>query len=93
MQVPSNTLLSEFYNELKFWLPAITIGWGIFKTVHWFKTIKTNDLHHVQLGINELNEKIDSQTVVLKTEINNQTSSIVSELKELRQDFRAGYGK
>lgn len=92
MQVPSS-LLPELYNEVKYWLPAITLVWGVYGIVHWFKSIKNNDLHHIQLSINEFNQKLDTQTVVLKDEINKQTSSIVGELKELRQDFREGYGK
>ena len=92
MQVATSAI-AEFYNELKFWLPAIGFSWAVFKAYTWIRSIKTNDLHHLQLGIEELNQKIDKQTEVLKTEINSQTTSLVGELRELRADFRQGYGK
>lgn len=81
-------LLSNIYTEVKFWIPAISGLWGIFKIVEWVKRIKTNDLHHIQLGLDELRKDVDKQTTQLNANMKDQTDAIVNELKESRSDMR-----
>lgn len=68
------------YDESKFWIALCGGLWSVFKGINWIKTIRTNDLHHIQLGVNDL-----------KTSLDSQTHSIVTELRELRNDFRTLY--
>lgn len=77
--VISNTL-QVVYEEAKYWTFFAGIIWGIYKGLDWLKRLKTNDLHHIQLGVNDM-----------KSELQTQTTAIVNELKELRSDFKTYY--
>lgn len=77
------------YNEIKFWAPFAGGLWGLFKIVEWVKRIKTNDLHHLQLGLDELRKDVADQTVQINANLKDQTTAIVGELKELRGDMRS----
>ncbi len=71
------------YQQLKFWIPLITAGgflWKAFQGVAWLKGLK-GDLLDMKL-------QLASQTVTLQSQLTLQTTAIVSELKEIRQDFR-----
>jgi len=74
--------LKSMYPELKFWGAIGGFFFAVQKGLTWLKTIKTNDLHHIQ-------QSIDLANVGMKE----QTASIVGEFKELRKelhdDFRA----
>jgi hypothetical protein len=76
----SLTLAYTLYEESKFWSALIGGLWLAFRGINWIRAIRTNDLHHIQLGVNEL-----------KTGLEKQTAEIVTELRELRDDFRAFY--
>jgi hypothetical protein len=78
MQSNFYAVIGPVYNEVKFWSLIGGGIWSSFKVIEWFKTLKTNDLHHVQMGIDDL-----------KALMLDQTTSIVNELKELRSDFRS----
>lgn len=78
MQINSIQLAELIYNESKFWIALAGGLWSVFKGIDWIKSIRTNDLHHIQLGVDNLGVKIDGQT-----------RDIVNELKEMRQDIRA----
>ncbi len=72
-----SSIFIELYTEGKFWLSIGGIFFGIYKVIDWFKSLKTNDLAHIQSGVNDLNTKIDHQTV-----------QICDELKGLRSELR-----
>jgi hypothetical protein len=54
----------NIYQELKFWIPIVTIAGLFLKTSAWLKNLATKD------------------------DLKNQTDAIVTQLKEIRQDFR-----
>lgn len=104
MQVFPHITLGQFYNEVKWWAGFLGLlgflggmMYKFFTGVNWVKEIKTNDLHHVQLGLDTMNAGLIS----LKEELTKQTSAIhesamssatiASELKEMRNDFRTFY--
>lgn len=80
MQMDSYHLLQYVYNESKFWLAFGGALWSAFKAITWVKSIKTNDLHHIQGSLDSLHG-----------ELGQQTDAIVNELRELRQDIRTFY--
>lgn len=82
MQLNSNTvqLAHQIYEEGKFWAGAVGALWSVFNLVQWVKSIKENDLHHLQLGVDDV-----------KSGLREQTAAIVGELTELRQDIRTLY--
>lgn len=80
-------LAKWIYAEGKFWLGFATALWYVFRAWNWVKAIKTNDLHHIQGSLDELHKKVGDQT----KEISGQTTAIVGELSELRNDFRTFY--
>ena len=88
MQLHSPDLFVSIYNEVKFWSAAIGGSWVVFKLFEWFKTLKTNDLAHIQAGIDTLSEKVQEQTALMTKAINEQKDVLVSELRELRSDVR-----
>lgn len=71
--VDPNTL-SVLYEFVKFWLPIGGLFLGVYKGWEWVKT-----------SINDI--KTDVKDV--KTGISTQTTALISEIKEQRQDFRA----
>ena len=86
------------YEQLKYWLPALGILWGAFKTFRWVKEIREKDLADLKISVEGLKTGItDTKSAVEKmeegvgTKIENQTISIVDQLKELRSDFRTFY--
>lgn len=82
-----HSLFIGIYQEAKFWGPFIAFLWGVFKVVDWVKQLKTNDLHHIQLGINNFSDELKNQTVTLSS---NQ-KAVIDELKAMREDFRTYY--
>lgn len=77
MLMESNMLFRAVYPEAKFWASIIGGLWMVFKAVNWFKSIKDNDLVHIQEGVNTIHTKLDIQT-----------DAVVKELSEMRNDFR-----
>lgn len=87
MQLDSYQIMQWVYNESKFWVAfagAIITG---YRAVAWVKAIKTNDLHHIQLGLDENSALVRG----VRDELKEQTTSLVSELREMRQDIRTFY--
>jgi hypothetical protein len=79
----SATQAVHFYSALKFWLPMITAAgllWKMFQGVNWLKSFKSD--------IMEVKKQLDSQTSILQSQLAQQTNAIVTELKDIRQDFR-----
>jgi len=69
-----------------------------YKGFDWVKQIRTKDLAelhtsvgYVNSGITSLGAKIDNLSEKLETKLDSQTSAVVSELKEMRGDFRTFY--
>src|SRR5271155_3108131 len=65
------------YNQIKFWTPILAGSWVMFHAVEWVKSIRTKDIPALQDSINVLNTRVDDQT-----------TKLVTELKEMRSDFR-----
>lgn len=82
MQVNSFQVAQALYNESKFWLTFGGALWTAFKAIQWVRSIKENDLHHIQEGVSDLKEGLDKQT-----------DAIVDQLKDLREDFRTFYAQ
>lgn len=80
MQIDTFQTAHMLYEESKFWLALGGGLWSVFKGINWVKAIRTNDLHHIQLGVNDL-----------KTGLETQTTAVVNELREMRNDFRTFY--
>lgn len=106
MQLPldshsvSNTI--QFVNwlasEWKFLAFVVTVIITAYKGFDWVKQIRTKDLAelhtsvgYVNSGITTLGAKIDNLSEKLETKLDSQTSAVVSELKEMRGDFRTFY--
>jgi hypothetical protein len=82
MQVDASQAV-QIYQELKFWLPLVTAAgflWKIFQGVAWLRGFKT-DLMDMKI-------QLASQTATLQGQLTLNTTAIVSELREIRQDFR-----
>jgi hypothetical protein len=73
----SFSVFHSVYPELKFWASVVGGLWMVFRGINWLKSIKDNDLVHIQLGVNEI-----------KSELKEQTSAVCKELSDLRCDFR-----
>lgn len=72
------------------WGVAVTIVAG-YKLWHWvtgFKTDLTSFKVDVQSDINQAKTEMLANTTAIKHGLEQQTTSIVNELRELRQDFR-----
>jgi hypothetical protein len=84
VQVPNSTqYLPILYNEFKFWSAVSGAFWLVFKGVTWVKEIRTNDLVHIQAGVDSLKKEISDQTgSIVKSMVDN-----TQELKELRRDL------
>lgn len=94
----------HLYTEFKFWtglIGSLSVIWVLGKKIatgfDWVKQIRTNDLVHIQAGVDSINTGLDSlnQELVKQTAALHDSSvsnnAIASELKELRQDFRTFY--
>lgn len=87
MEINSLQVAQSLYNESKFWIALCGLMWSAFKGVAWIRALKENDLHHLQLGVNDVKTGIGE----VKTGLDRQTDAVVNEIKELRADFRAFY--
>lgn len=87
MQMDSFQIAQWVYNESKFWLAFGGALWSVFKGVAWIRSIKTNDLHHIQLSLNENSDLVRG----VRSDLKDQTTSLVNEFRELRQDIRTFY--
>jgi hypothetical protein len=75
--------LPAIYSEFKFWSGFAAVVIAGYTAFQWVKAIRTNDLPHIQAGVDSL-----------KSEIKEQTGSIVramdantTEVKELRREL------
>jgi Cu/Zn superoxide dismutase len=85
--------LSNIYssNNWKVWAALVTVILAIYRGFHWVRGIRDEDLKETNTGLKELAVESKAQTIGLaglKEELQSQTSAVVSELKELRNDFR-----
>lgn len=94
--------LDRIYTECKFWLAFIGALWTMFRWSQWIKEIRTVDLARVQEYIGahrrETKEQAESlaaaikeNTVTVGESYKEQTTAVVRELGEIRQDFRTFY--
>lgn len=65
------------YEQSKFWIGLITFVWSIFKGFNWVKDIRDKDLKGLHEGI-----------VSLRGDLQGQTTQLVEQIKELRNDVR-----
>lgn len=72
------------YDQFKAWVFIGGVFFGIFKGLNWIKTLRTNDLVHIQLGVEELKKEMITQTVSFVGSMDKNTS----EIKELRGDMK-----
>jgi hypothetical protein len=84
MDINNFSLAHTFYEEAKFWIGIGTAFWILFKAINWVKSIKENDIPHIQNGVNELKTSMES----VHTELKEQTSAVVTELKDIKADLR-----
>lgn len=84
MQLPNSIqYLPMIYNEFKFWAgfaAAVIAGYSAFQ---WVKAIRTNDLPHIQAGVQSLTNEMKEQTTSFVKAMDGNTQ----ELKELRRDL------
>jgi len=59
------------------------------KTVNWFTEIKTNHLHHIQLGLDEIGADIKQLGPELHKAVDRQTETVSKGIDGLRDDLRA----
>jgi hypothetical protein len=93
---PDNQGISFLYNlysnnGLKFWAAFIAVVLTVYNGFLWIKGIRDEDLKETNTGLKALAVETQAQTLGLdrlKAVVESQTSAIVSELKELRNDFR-----
>ena len=83
MQVPISNV-HVLYEESKFWVSIIGALWAVFGGVQWLKSIKTNDLPHLQAGIDQVQVELKAQTTTIVKSMDNNTDQV----KELRQDIK-----
>lgn len=76
--------VAKLYVEAKYWLAIGGFFFGLFKGVSWVKSIKTNDLAHIQVGVEELNKKVVEQTSSFVQAMEKNTK----EITELRGDMK-----
>lgn len=72
------------YEESKFWISIIGALWTVFGGVQWLKSIKTNDLPHLQAGIDNVKDELKAQTVTIVKSMDDNTGQV----KDLRQDIK-----
>jgi hypothetical protein len=93
MQIPQNNILFDFantlYPELKFWGFYGGILWAAFKAVSWLKAIKTNDLHHIQLGIDRIGTDIVQLGTQFHSAVDRQSEMVVKSFESLRGDIQS----
>ena len=81
MDLPNN--FPTTYTELKFYVTLLTAAWAVFKGWVWLKSIKENDLAHLQNGIDGVHKELRSQTDQIVAAVSTNTQ----EMKELRRDL------
>jgi outer membrane biosynthesis protein TonB len=87
------SFLYNVYNDngLKFWAAFIAVVLTGYNGFLWIKGIRDEDLKETNTGLRALAVENQAQTLGLdrlKTVVESQTAAVVSELKELRNDFR-----
>ncbi len=93
MQLNHDTILSLsfVYEQAKFWLPAITAAYAIFRAWNWVKAIRETDLTTITSSVKNTNAAVEKLEASMSAHLQAQTVSIVDQLKELRSDFRTFY--
>lgn len=74
----------KIYTEGKFWLAIGAFFFAIFNGLSWIKSIKTNDLAHIQTGVEDLKKEMTTQTNSFVQAMEKNTK----EITELRGDMK-----
>jgi hypothetical protein len=86
-------VLTHSLESWKFWLTFFTAFGGAtiatYKGYQWVKGIREEDLVEVKTGLKSCTQKIEDTSAAQLRSTEFQTSAIVRELSELRDDFRA----
>lgn len=104
MQISHDTIVSTsfIYEQSKFWIALLGGAYGAYKALSraftWIKEIREKDLAQLTVnvdtmktGIIDTNTSIRNMEGILAKKFEDQTTSIVDQLKELRSDFRTFY--
>lgn len=77
----------------KFWITFLSMFAGLaiggYKTFQWVKGIREEDFPEVKTSLQTVSQKIEDTSAAQLRSTEFQTSSVVRELQELRDDFRA----
>lgn len=92
MQV-SLDVLTHSLESWKFWITFLSMFVGVviggYKTYQWIKGIREEDFPEVKASLATVSQKIEDTSAAQLRSTEFQTSSVVRELQELRDDFRA----
>ena len=84
MEANNVALFHQIYPEVRWWCSVGGVFFVLYKAVDWIKSIKTNDLANVQVGVVDIKDSLDK----VHDEVKGQTTAVCTELKEMRQEFR-----
>lgn len=89
MQVSVDSIhaLEALTSDYKFWSTVALIIIAGYKAYDWVKQIRTKDIPDLHAEVKRLGTSMDT----LGGKVDAQTQSLVSELKEMRSDFRTFY--
>lgn len=85
--VESIRALQALAGDYKFWSTVALIIIAGYKAYDWVKQIRTKDIPDLHAEVKRLGTSMDA----LGSKVDAQTQSLVSELKEMRSDFRTFY--
>lgn len=85
--------LTQSLESWKFWLTFLSMFSGAvvagYKAWKWVQEIRVKDFPEVKAGLQTVTQKIEDTSAAQIRSTEFQTSSVVRELQELRDDFRA----
>jgi len=86
-------VLTHSLESWKFWLTFFATFGGSsiagYRVWQWVKGIREDDLYEVKTNLKTVTQKIEDTSAAQLRSTEFQTSAIVRELSELREDFRA----
>lgn len=84
LQLPNSLqYLPTLYTEFKFWSGFAAVVISGYTAFQWVKAIRTNDLPHIQAGVDSLRSEIKDQTHSIVRAMESNTT----EVKELRREL------
>jgi len=83
LMLANNFDFQSLYHEAKFWVSIIAGGYFVFKAYDVVHKTLTNDIPHLQEGIDSLKYEMSDQTRSIVKAVNDNTG----EIKELRRDL------